>query len=1153
MPLILDNIERGTEAELLQTLGSSYRLDAAIGYFNLRGWKLLADAVDALPRKPGAPKARVLVGIHETPREEMRRLTRMRPTEPTDNRTAARFKTETVDEYRQQLQIGLPSEGDETALQALLRQINDGDVQVRLHTAHRLHAKLYLCHRDDSAAPRVGYVGSSNMTVAGLREQGELNVDVVDGDATDKLARWFEDRWCDPFTVDAMPELADTLHDSWAAKDQLDPFLVYLKMAWHLSKEAREGLIEYGLPASMKDKLLDFQAAAVKIAARIIMSKGGAMIGDVVGLGKTLVGTAVARLLQEEQGFETLVVCPKNLTEMWESYLHEYEVRGKVESLSMVHQTLPDARRYRLVIIDEAHNLRSDKRRDHSVLQSYITDNDSRVLLLTATPYNKALGDLASQLSLFIRPDTDLGLRPERAIAEAGEAEFALVCDGRTSTLGAFKRSEHLGDWQALMSQYLVRRTRRFVEDNYAEVDEQGRRYLEFGTGRRFYFPKRIPKPTERTLDEDDPAHAMASDDTLDAIRDLLLPRYRLGNYISDDFEPADPAERRLVDDLKKSSRGNLMGFTRVTMFKRLSSSGPAFTATLRRHRLRNLVTAHALHNRLPVPIGSVDNTLWAAEVDKDPEDSSEHGDVTALFDSADDSAEDTAAGAAVAYDKLRAKNPKAIRWAPHHMFVDSLAQDLRHDAEVIEEMLERFGAWDSQRDGKINALARLLTHRYPDAKVLIFTEAADTAHYVNEELLRRGVEAVGMVTGDSDNPTALARRFSPKSNSFAIDRIGKSHGSDGSGGNSDGSGEGETVGTTVNDELRVLVSTDVLSEGQNLQDAHIIVNYDLPWAIVKLVQRAGRVDRIGQDSPEVLVYTLLPAESIEDEINLRGRIRQRLGDNARLLGSDETFLGDPSERQIISGVYDEHSAYGPGTTAAEDVDPVSMAYEIWRHAERNHPDIAKRVASLPNIVYATKHVTADSNDNSNTDNSNTDANGGSFGSGVLVHTQNMTGADAFAFVETNGQARRVTPQEALSLAECQPDTASAPRLADHHDLTAVALGGPLRTPPERATGALQGVRGKVWRRLHEQMDNLADNLLFTKADLSAAHDAMNELSLYEQATHLLSRALSERSVDDLAALVVDLHNDKRLCVPPPSDGADAEPSIVCTMGFAAG
>ena len=480
MPLILDNIESPLEDELRRTLASSHSLDAAIGYFNLRGWRLIAEAIDALPSSAG-PKVRVLVGMTESPLEEMRRLVSQRSPQPVDNQTAERHRSDTVAEFRAQLEVGVPTAGDEAALRTLRSQIAAGDVEVRLHAAHRLHAKLYLCHRDDTAAPRVGYVGSSNLTAAGLREQGELNTDVLDGDATAKLAEWFEDRWNDRLSIPVEPAIVDIIEESWASEDQLDPYLVYLKMAYHLSKEAREGLIEYGLPASMQGKLLDFQAAAVKIAARIVMQKGGAMIGDVVGLGKTLVGTAVARLLQEEQGFETLVVCPKNLTAMWESYLHEHEVRGKVESLSMVHKTLPNARRYRLVIIDEAHNLRSDKRRDHGVLQSYIADNDSRTLLLTATPYNKALADLASQLSLFIRPDADLGLRPELAIAEIGAADFELRCNGLTSTLGAFKRSDRVGDWQALMSQYLVRRTRRSLRTTTRMTDEHGRRYLEFG------------------------------------------------------------------------------------------------------------------------------------------------------------------------------------------------------------------------------------------------------------------------------------------------------------------------------------------------------------------------------------------------------------------------------------------------------------------------------------------------------------------------------------------------------------------------------------------------------------------------------------------------------------------------------------------------
>ena len=146
------------------------------------------------------------------------------------------------------------------------------------------------------------------------------------------------------------------------------------------------------------------------------------------------------------------------------------------------------------------------------------------------------------------------------------------------------------------------------------------------------------------------------------------------------------------------------------------------------------------------MPVGTVDNMLWAAEVDKDPEDDGNDDD-TGLLDS-------DGHNAASAYDKLRAKNPRAIRWAPHRMFRDDLAYDLHHDAEVITGMLQRFGVWDHQSDSKITALHQLLTERFPDEKALVFTEAADTAGYVHEELLRRGVAAVGVVTGDAENPT---------------------------------------------------------------------------------------------------------------------------------------------------------------------------------------------------------------------------------------------------------------------------------------------------------------------------------------------------------------------------------------------------------------
>ena len=328
-----------------------------------------------------------------------------------------------------------------------------------------------------------------------------------------------------------------------------------------------------------------------------------------------------------------------------------------------------------------------------------------------------------------------------------------------------------------------------------------------------------------------------------------------------------------------------------------------------------------------------------------------------------------------------------------------------------------------------------------------------------------------------------------------------------------------------------MLVSTDVLSEGQNLQDAHIVVNYDLPWALVKLIQRAGRVDRIGQTSPEVLLYSLMLSNTLEGVITLRRRIRDRLAENAKLLGSDEKFFGDEREGEIICGLYDESSNYML-KDGVDDVDPVSMAYEIWRQAQERHPELAQRASTLPNVVHSTRQ-TPDRSDQS----------------GVLVHSQTVTGSDAFAFVNPDGEQKRITAQEALTRAACQPSTPPLPRLKDHYELVAAAFKGPLRAPPGQATGALQGVRGRVWQKLDAHMDTFDDNLLFTLTDLRTAHDVMNERPLRESATQTLSKAVNERSPEDLAALVVNLWKDDMLCIPRQTT-THAEPTIICAMGF---
>ena len=151
-----------------------------------------------------------------------------------------------------------------------------------------------------------------------------------------------------------------------------------------------------------------------------------------------------------------------------------------------------------------------------------------------------------------------------------------------------------------------------------------------------------------------------------------------------------------------------------------------------------------------------------------------------------------------------------------------------------------------------------------------------------------------------------------------------------------------------------MLVATDVLSEGQNLQDAAIIVNYDLPWAIIRLIQRAGRIDRIGQDAQEILCYSFLPADGLEQVLNLRGRLRNRLYQNAEVVGTDEAFFEDDANDQPLIDLYNEKAGILDDT---EDlgVDPTSEAYQLWKDAIEADPKLRKIVEDLPDVVYATR------------------------------------------------------------------------------------------------------------------------------------------------------------------------------------------------------
>lgn len=1124
MPRIFDNISQQLLTALRATLKTATHADFCVGYFNLRGWQALDDLIADWQPNEGQV-CRVLIGMQRPPHEEVRELYQLRSDEYDaliDNARASQLKLRFAQHLREQITFGIPTARDEAGLRQLAKRLRAGQLVVKLFLPYPLHAKLYLLFRQDANNPITGFVGSSNLTMSGLSRQGELNVDVLDHDATGKLSGWFSDRWNERWCIDVSADLAEVIETSWARETVVSPYLIYLNMAYHLSAEARAGLSQFQLTPRFEEELFEFQKNAVKIAARHLNRRGGVLIGDVVGLGKTMMATALARMFEDQLSYETLIICPKNLVPMWEAYRKEYGLRGMVMSLTQVNHPskgLKELKPYRLVLIDESHNLRNREGRRYKAIAEYIRQCDSRAILLTATPYNKTLTDLSSQLRLFIDERANLGIRPEHFMRKKGmsEAQFERQYQCPTHSIQAMEKSDELDDWRELIRLYMVRRTRGFIIDNHATTDAKGRSFITDSNGEKRYFPNRIPLSLGFPIDENDPTDQYArlySEPVVEVINALHLSRYGLGSY--DDkiaLKSASPAERKQMEDLGKAGK-RLIGFCRTNLFKRLESSGFSFLQSLERHILRNEIYLYALDNNLDLPIGTLDAGLLDAQrFDEDADGlTSEPED---LFDGMiEESTEEPASQAKMVYRQYATEYRKRFKWISPRFFKKTLREHLAADVDELRALLTLHGGWQGTLDRKLGQLRDLLKQTHAKEKVLVFTQFADTARYLGRELRKTGIGQLAIATGATADPYAVACCFSPRSNKATLPK---------------------------GEELRVLVCTDVLSEGQNLQDCAVVVNFDLPWAIIRLIQRAGRVDRIGQLAEEIRCYSFLPADGVERLINLRSRITERLRQNAEVVGTDEAFFEDEdivALRKLSSG------QTGALDEKDDEVDLASYAWQIWKNATGENLALAREVESLPPVIYSAKRFvlkpelfpllgkTADHG-------------------GVLVYVKSAAGNDHLAWVDPQGEAVTESQFTILRAAECRPIEPALPRAENHHELVAVGL--KLAVMQDKAVGGGLGRPSSPRRRSYDRLKEFSRSLrstLFADDELDRALDDIYNHPLLESAADTLNRLMRGGVKDEQLADAVKSMREEGQLTYTPDEAAQREPKVVCSMGL---
>ena len=1123
MARIYDNIEtkftQGLQ-DIITNMGVK-RVDFCVGYFNLRGWQLVVNQIDQIPgdyvyegNRQEFRCCRLLIGMHQPDQELVRRL--YSKEQPTDAAYAQQCKLEIAREFKKQLLLGLPTKQDEWTLRRLSAQLKEDKVCVQLYVAEPLHAKLYLAHRpDDNFNPIQAIMGSSNLTYAGLTKQGELNAEFGDSDSAQKLSAWFDDRWNDRFCIDITKELIDAIDNSWAGEEIIPPYYIYLKTAYHLSADARSGIKEFTLPPEFQNDLFDFQQTAVKIAARHLNSdkRGGAMIGDVVGLGKTITACAIAKIYEMTFASSTLIICPANLQDMWDKYRRRYDLKADIMSMAKPID-VDNARYYRLIIVDESHNLRNENGVRYRNIKALIERQDSKVLLLTATPYNKDFSDLANQLKLFISEDDDLGIRPEEYIRSLGGDRAFLQKHSEVfiRSIKAFERSDKLDDWQELMKLFLVRRTRTFIKENYAKTDpENGRKYLEFRDGHKSYFPDRVPKAIKFDTKEGDQYSRLYSSDMIALMEELRLPRYGLSQY-EDKSKTVDAStsDKQLLENLSRAGQ-RMMGFCKSTFFKRIDSSGFSFLLTLYRHILRNAVFIYAIENKLPLPIGD-ENQL--------PEEWIEDADINDIF-SHDDDEEDRKAGDGLIdiptdmkvymekakdyYNILSMKNN--VSWINPAYFKRTLKQHLRQDCEKIIEMILFCDKWNPQTDQKLNCLEDLLYKTHKDDKVLIFTQYSDTANYIYRQLRKRGFRQIDRATGGSKNPTAIVEHFSPVSNKADI------------------SAESET---------RILVATDVLSEGQNLQDAHVIVNYDLPWAIIRLIQRAGRVDRIDQSSEQIFCYSFFPAEGVEKIIRLRKRLNDRINENANLVGSDEKFF--EGNETNLRDMYNEKSGSLDDDEDDSDVDLASQAYQIWKNATDANPKLKQIIPALSDVIYSTKRAASPIED------------------GVITYVKTHNDYDVLSWYNSKGEIISQSQKKILQAMACSADTKVEEPLDNHFDLVKSAVEN-----IKQESTSVSGILGNRFSTRYRIIDLLEHyykqppTLFFDnekKQLLKLAIDDIYNYQLLESTKFILGRMLRTSTNDDTVESVLEMHKNGTLCRIDEDRNKHKDPTIICSMGL---
>ncbi len=755
------------------------------------------------------------------------------------------------------------SDDKQAAFRIFLGKMKDGTLEIK-KTLQPNHAKLYIFQNKKESSqggefPGTVITGSSNFTRAGMKGRFEINVLSRDAANYTEAYKIFESLWSEAVAIVDKNNIDEFLYNVvdkiWIDKIP-KPFLMYVRvLEEYFSERIKEHIRLPGDITRGRYFDLKYQVDAIKKALDVIQRHNGVIIADVVGLGKSIIASAVAHNLN----LKTIIITPPHLVGQWDDYRYEFDINARIYSSGKIEQALSENSQdeVKLIIVDEAHKYRNELTSDYSNLHKLCQRN--KVILLSATPFNNRPQDVFSMVKFFqiparstIQTVDNLSFQFRKLILEYKKIKE--LQSAKKESAGAIKaRIKQVADGiRNILSPLVIRRSRLDLEEIEEYKDDLKRQKIEF------------PKVNDPEILEYDLGElSNLYEETLDKIAPededagFIGARYKPTFYIKDfeKYRKKISKEMGVDENLLKQTQINLAIFMKRLLVRRFESSIYAFRATL------DSIIRHS---------GLVCD--WYEKLGKVP--IYKKGKLPDLDLLMEATGEDLGEQLKDSFleEELKEYIEKGLWLIDKKEIRVKFIEDVRKDIKILSDVREAWFEKGFPDDPKLQHFAEEIKeqlNKNPDRKIVVFTEFADTADYLFDNL--KGNLRVFKYTGDVATKT---NKQIIRENFDAGYREQKN-------------------------DYDVLIATDAISEGFNLHRAGIVFNYDIPYNPTRVIQRVGRINRINKKVfDELFIYNFFPTSTGERETRVRQISTLKIAMVHALFGEDTKVLTKDEELQ---------------------------------------------------------------------------------------------------------------------------------------------------------------------------------------------------------------------------------------------------------------